>query len=87
MDNVASVDGVHKRLCPLKRKESAMADNKPQGTKETEEFSIRRLVFWLSVAGAVYSAGVQDFILLAISVIVFLMTVVAKLISMARERE
>jgi hypothetical protein len=70
-----------------KRKEIAMADNKPQRYKETERFSIRRLSFWLSIAGIVYSAGVWDVIGLAISSGVLILTLVSKLISEAKDED
>jgi len=60
-------------------------NNKPQKYKETERFSIRRFVFWLSVAGIVSFAGVWDVTGMVISVIVLLLTVVSKGISMIKE--
>jgi hypothetical protein len=60
--------------------------NKPQKYKETERFSIRRLVFWLSVSGVVYFTGVWDVTGMVISLVMFVMAVVSKLISMSSEK-
>jgi len=60
-------------------------NNKPQKYKETERFSIRRFVFWLSVAGIVSFASVWDLTGMVISIGVFLLTVVSKFISMIKE--
>jgi len=59
--------------------------NKPRKFKETERFSIRRLAFWLSAAGTVYFIGVWDVVGMAISGAVFVLTLISKLISMAKE--
>jgi hypothetical protein len=62
-------------------------NNKPQKYKETERFSIRRLVFWLSASGVVYFTGVWDVTGMVISLVVFVITLVSKLISMSKEKE
>jgi hypothetical protein len=64
-----------------------MANNKPQRYKETERFSIRRLTFWLSAAGAVYFTGVWDVVGMVISGTVLALTLISKLISMAKETD
>jgi hypothetical protein len=64
-----------------------MANNKPQKFKETERFSIRRLAFWLSAAGTVYFIGVWDVVGMAISGAVFVLTLISKLFSMAKETD
>jgi hypothetical protein len=61
-------------------------DNKPQKYKETERFSIRRLTFWLSIAGIVHFASVWDPPGLTISVVVCLMTLIAKALSKHKEK-
>jgi hypothetical protein len=60
-------------------------NNKPGKYKETERFTIRRLVFWLSTAAVVYFSQHWDVTGMIISAVVLSLTLISKFFSWVKE--